>query len=460
MSELFDVIVIGSGPGGYVAAIRAAQLGFKTACVEKDPYLGGVCLNVGCIPSKALLQSTELYYKMVHHGKEYGIEGNIELNFAQMMKRKNSIVSGFNTGIASLFKKNKITKIQGTATFTSSETITVAGKEIRGKNFILATGSEPMPLPFLPFDEKKVISSTGALSLQEIPKKMIVVGAGVIGVELGSVYSRLGTEVHFIEFLDRICPTLDKGLSKALEHSLTKQGLTFALKTKVIQAKINDKVDLTIEKPNGGQEQISSDLVLVSIGRMPYTKELGLEAIGIKTDPKGFIPINGSFQTSLPHIFAIGDIVDGPMLAHKASEEGSAVAEILAGMKPHIEYIAIPNVVYTHPEVASVGLTVEQTKEMHISTKIGQFPMKANSRARASSDDEGFIKIISEEKTGRIIGVHIISAIAGELIAEATLAIENRLTVDQLANTCHPHPTFSEALKEAALSITKKALHI
>lgn len=461
MGESYDVIVIGSGPGGYVAAIRAAQLGLKTACVEKDPTLGGTCLNVGCIPSKSLLQSSELYAQIKHHSQEHGIQASASLDFAQMMKRKNQVVSGFNQGIQGLFKKNKITHIPGKATFTSETTISVEGQEVTGKHFILATGSEPTPLPFLPFDEKKVLSSTGALALETIPQKMVVVGAGVIGVELGSVYSRLGSEVIFVEFLDQICGTLDASLSKGLEQILTKQGLTFELSTKVVSAEVTDKgVTLTVEKPDKSTTQIAGDVALVSIGRRPYTDGLGLDKIGIKTDQRGFVPIDANFRTSHPHIYAIGDLVDGPMLAHKASEEGVAAVELIAGMQPHIEYIAIPSVVYTHPEVGSVGLAEAEAKAMNLSFKTAQFPLKANSRARCSGEDEGFVKILADSRTDVILGVHILSAHAGELIAEATLALEKRVTAKELGQVCHAHPTLSEALKEAALAISKSAIHI
>lgn len=457
MGESFDVLVIGSGPGGYVAAIKAAQLGLKTACVEKYPVLGGTCLNVGCIPSKCLLHSSEMYHQILHDGKTHGIEAEPKINFPQMMKRKGDVVASFNQGIQALFQKNKVTRIEGHATFKDLHTITVNGAEYTAKNFILATGSKPTPLPFLPFDEEKVLSSTGALALKEVPKKMIVVGAGIIGVELGSVYSRLGSEVHFVEFLDTICPTLDGAISKALQQTLTKQGLTFQLSSKVAGAEVTGSgVSVSIE----GGETLSADVVLVSIGRRPYTEGLGLEAAQITPNERGFLPIDANFRTSQPHIYAIGDIVDGPMLAHKASEEGVAVAEIIAGQSPHIEYIAIPSVVYTHPEVGAVGLTEEEAKAMGLSIKTAKFPFKANSRARCSGDDFGFVKMVADAQTGILVGVHIISAHAGELIAEATLALEKRATAADLARTCNAHPTLSEAFKEAALALTSKPIHM
>ncbi len=431
--------MIGSGPGGYVAAIRSAQLGLKTACIEKEKTLGGTCLNVGCIPSKVLLHDSER-----------------SQDFAKMIERKSKVISSFTSGIEGLFKKNKVEWIQGTATLTSPKTISVNGKTIETKHTILATGSEPISLPFLPFDEKKILSSTGALALKEVPQKMLIVGAGVIGVELGSVYKRLGSEVIFIEFLDRICPAFDYSLSKALLKSLAHQGMIFHLSHKVVKA---DGTTLTVQGPSG-EIQFSGDVILVAVGRKPYSEHLGLEKIGIQKDAKGFVQIDGAFRTSQPNIFAIGDLVEGPMLAHKASEEGIAVAELIAGHHPMIHYIAIPNVAYTHPELAAVGLTEEEVKARGLSYKVSQFPFKANSRARCIDDDEGFIKIIAEQMTHRILGAHMIGPNASELIAEATLAIQLKATADQLADTCFAHPTLSEALKEATLGLFKAPIHI
>ncbi len=436
---IYDVVVIGSGPGGYVAAIRSSQLGLKTACIEKNKTLGGTCLNVGCIPSKVLLHDS----------------ANSK-GFSEMMERKTKVVSGFTSGIELLFKKNKIDSFQGEGVFQDPHTISVGGQKIEAKYIILATGSEPISLPFLPFDEKKILSSTGALALSKIPKKMLIVGAGVIGVELGSVYRRLGSEVVFIEFLDRICPAFDGSLSKALQKSLTQQGMIFHLSHKVVQA---EGTNLTVEGPSG-TIQFSADVVLVAVGRRPFSRGLGLEKVGIQVDAKGFVPIDDSFRTSQPHIFAIGDLVDGPMLAHKASEEGVAVAELIAGHHPTLNYIAIPNVAYTHPEVAAVGLTEEEVKARNIPYKTSQFPFKANSRARCIDDDEGFIKIIAETSSRRILGVHMIGPNASELIAEGVLAIQLKATADQLADTCFAHPTLSEALKEAALGLFKAPIHI
>lgn len=451
----FDVVVIGSGPGGYVAAIRCAQLGMKTACIEKGP-LGGTCLNVGCIPSKALLHSSELYFKLSHEMPQHGIEiEKARFDFDKMMKRKQTIVTGFNQGIAALFKKNHITFIQGTGTLKSSTTISVEEKEMEAGAIILATGSEPISLPFLPIDEKKVVTSTGALSLTQVPKKMLVIGAGVIGVELGSVYNRLGSEVIFIEFLPKICPTMDDDISKAFQKILEKQGMKFHLNTKVTGAEVTgDKVVLKL-----GEESLEGDVVLCSIGRRPYTKDLGLENVGITLTEKGLIPVNGRFQTVVPAIYAIGDIIDGPMLAHKASEEGIAVAEILAGQNPILHYIAIPSVVYTEPEVAAVGLTEQEAKNLGLAVKTGSFPFAVNSRAKCTGEEEGLVKIVSDDKSDTLLGVHIVGAHASEIIAEAVLAVERKVTTLELANTPHAHPTLSEAVKEAALAVHKRPIH-
>ncbi len=453
---MYDVAVIGSGPGGYVAAIRCAQLGLKTICVEKDPALGGTCLNVGCIPSKALLHSTELYDKLRHEAAANGvISGSLSFDIVKIMERKGQIVKGFNEGITWLFKKNKIDSLTGLAALTSPTSFTVGGKEITAKQIILATGSEPITLPFLPIDEKRIVTSTGALSLPSVPKRMLVIGAGIIGVELGSVYSRLGSQVVFVEFLDRICPTLDGSIARAFQEILQKQGLTFHLSTKVTSA---SGTTLTVEH-EGASRTLEADVVLVSIGRRPYTKGLGLEKVGIKPTDRGFIPINGRFQTSVPTIYAIGDVVDGPMLAHKASEEGIAVAEIIAGQNPSIEYMAIPSVVYTDPEVAAVGLTEEEAKKMGLDIKVGTFPFKANSRAKCTGEDKGMVKIIADSATDRLLGMHILGAKASELIAEGCVAIQKKATVLDIAHTPHAHPTLSEAVKEAALDVHKRAIH-
>ncbi len=436
---MYDVIVIGSGPGGYVAAIRAAQLGLKVACVDKRKELGGTCLNIGCIPSKALLHSTE------HPGT----------SFIEMMNRKTKIVTSFNDGIAALFQKNKITFIPGAATFISPTTIEVSGEKYEAKNFIIATGSEPTPLPFLPFDEKRIVSSTGALSLAKVPERLTIIGAGVIGVELGSVYARLGSKVTFLEFMDRICPTLDPSLSTELQKALTAQGMTFHLSTKVTGADITSQ-EITLRTPDSSY---STDVVLVAIGRKPYTSGLNLPSAGITLSPQGTIPINNRFQTSAPHIYAIGDVVDGPMLAHKASEEGTAVAELIAGLTPAVHYIAIPSVVYTTPEVASVGLTETEATTLGFTPKTGQFPFKINSRAKCTDELTGFVKVIADASTDKLLGLHILGAHASELIAVGCLALQNGLTATQLAHTPFAHPTLSEAIKEAALDVSRRALH-
>ena len=454
---MYDVVVIGSGPGGYVAAIRCAQLGLKTACIEKHTSLGGTCLNVGCIPSKALLHSSEFFWKIQHEGLEHGIElKDLSFNWKTIQSRKEGVVSGFTKGIDSLFKKHKIDRIAGHGTLKGPHTIAVGSEIVEAKSIILATGSEPIPLPFLPFDEKKILSSTGALALSTVPKKLLVVGAGIIGVELGSVYKRLGSEVTFIEFLDRICPAFDLEISKQLLKSLTAQGMVFNLNHKVIKAA---GTTLTVSGADG-EKNFSADAILVAIGRRPYSEGLGLESVGIQKDAKGFIPIDASFRTSQSNIFAIGDLVEGPMLAHKASEEGIAVAELLAGHKPLVDYLSIPNVAYTYPEVSSVGLTEEEAKAKKIPYKTGKFPFKANSRARCTGDDEGFVKMIAEAESHRLLGVHIIGPHASELIAEAVLAMHMKATVDQIADASQAHPTLSEALKEAALSVFKSPIHI
>ncbi len=465
MAKQFDVVVVGAGPGGYVAAIRCAQLGLKTACIEKRGSLGGTCLNVGCIPSKTLLHSTELLSKIRREGKLLGIEGErVEAHFPRMMERKQEVIRSLNEGIKALFKKNQISHFAGAGSFSSSHSITVSQgatkEEIEGKSFILATGSEPTPLAFLPFDERRVLSSTGALSLDKVPRKMVVVGAGVIGVELGSVYSRLGTEVIFVEFLDRVCPTLDPGLSKALLSSLTKQGMQFHLSSKVMGADISSKeIHLQVETSDKSSLSLQTDTVLVSIGRRPYTQGLALDKAGIVVDAKGLIPVDGQFRALVPHIYAIGDIIDGPMLAHKASEEGIVVAEIIAGQSPSLDYLAIPNVVYTSPEVASVGLSEAEAKNLGFSVLTGQCSFSANPRAKCSAEEEGFVKILADAATDTILGIHIIGPHASELIAEGCLAFSRRVKVKELSSVCHAHPTLSEVLKEAALSIHKKAIH-
>lgn len=464
--EEFDVVVIGSGPGGYVAAIRAAQLGLKTACVEKDPPLGGTCLNVGCIPSKTLLHATETLWKLRHNGQKMGLKcPDIGFDFPVMQKERVDVIQGFNKGIEGLFKKNKITRFLGLGSFLSPQEINVQnGSEktvIRAKNTILATGSEPVPLPFLPFDEKTILSSTGALALEKVPSSLLVVGAGVIGVELGSVYSRLGTKVQFIEFLDRICPTMDAGISMHFQQILRAQGMQFSLSTKVIGGTISEnRVQIQVEGVENKEKQThTADAVLVSIGRRPYSKGLALEKAGLALTPKGQLAVDNNFRTSHPSIYGIGDLIDGPMLAHKASEEGVAVAEIIAGQKPSVHYIAVPNVIYTFPEVAAVGLTEEEAKGFGLPIRTGTFYFKANSRARCNAEEEGFIKILAHETTDRIVGIHILGPQASELIAACTIAVHEGLTADELAAIPFAHPTLAEAIKEAALATKKRAIH-
>jgi dihydrolipoamide dehydrogenase len=463
----FDVIVIGSGPGGYVAAIKAAQLGFKTACIEKYPALGGACLNVGCIPSKSLLHSSELYYKMTHEAKEHGIEcKEISLDFPRMMEKKKQVVQGFNVGIEGLFKKNKVEKFYGKASFISPHEIKITheklGQEqtLSAKYFIIATGSKPTSLPFLPFDGKQILSSTEMLSLASIPKTLLVIGAGIIGVELGSVYARLGSDVVFLEFLDKICPTLDQAVSKALQASLEKQGLKFLLGAKVTKGAVHSgKISIEAEI-QGTLKTFDAERVLVAVGRKPYTEGLGLETLGITLTNKGMIPVDDNFRTAQSHIFAIGDVIEGPMLAHKAEEEGIAVAEILAGQQPSLEYMTIPSVVYTYPEVACVGLSEEEAKAKGLSVKIAQFPLKANSRAGCTGEGTGMVKMIADADSLQILGVHIMAPHAGELITEGVLAMTHRMSAKEIAHSMHAHPTFSEALKEVALMLSSKAIHL
>lgn len=464
----YDVTVIGSGPGGYVAAIRCAQLGLKTAIIEKYNSLGGTCLNVGCIPSKALLDSSEHYHNASHTFKEHGIDlENLKVNFGQMIQRKRDVVSQTVQGIDFLMKKNKIDVKTGLGSFVDKNTIKITaedGKEeqITTKNTIIATGSKPGTLPFIKLDKERIITSTEALELKEIPKHMIVIGGGVIGLELGSVYSRIGSEVTVVEYMDRLIPGMDGTMSKELQRVLKKQGFNFNLSTKVTSVERNgDEVVVKAEDKKGKEIEIKGDYCLVSVGRVPYTKGLGLDKVGIKTDKAGRIEVDEHLQTGVEGIYAIGDVIKGAMLAHKAEEEGVFAAETIAGQKPHINYLLIPGVVYTWPEVASVGYTEEQLKENGREYKVGSFPFKASGRARASMDLDGQVKVLADKETDEILGVHMTGPRAADMIAEAVVAMEYRASAEDVARMSHAHPTFTEALKEACLAATgDRALHV
>ena len=465
MAEKFQAIVIGGGPGGYVCAIRLAQLGIKTACIESRGTLGGTCLNIGCIPSKSLLNLSENFHKAKNFSK-IGIEvGEVKLNLQKMMQNKDKSVTDLTKGVEFLFKKNKVTYFQGTGKLKSKSEITIIDKEnkeknIQSDNIIISTGSEPVSLPGIEFDEEKIISSTGALSLKSVPKKMVVVGGGYIGLEMGSVWSRLGSEVHVVEFLDHITPGMDKEISNEFMKILKKQGLNFHLQTKVEKiSKSKNGVIIETSGKEGKKIKFESDVVLISVGRKPYTKNLNLEKMGIKLDEKKRIKVNKNYQTNIPNIYAIGDVIEGPMLAHKAEEEGIAVAELISGQSGHVNYEVIPGVVYTTPEVASVGKTEEQLKEKNQKYKIGKFPFMANSRAKAIDEPDGFVKILADATTDKVLGVHLIGPHAGELIAEMAIAMEFGASSEDIARTCHAHPTFSEAVKEAALSVEKRQIH-
>ena len=463
MSKQFDLIVIGAGPGGYVAAVRGAQLGMSVAIVEKRKTLGGTCLNVGCIPSKALLDSSEHYHQAAEKFEVHGIKtGKLSVDFKQMIKRKQDVVDTTTKGIDYLMSKNKIEVLTGTATFKDVTTITVDKKDYSAGKILIATGSEPTPLPPVPFDGKRIISSTEALELPAVPKSMIVVGGGVIGVELASVYARLGTKVTIVEFMDRLIPTMDKELGKGLQKSLKKLGMEFAFQTKVTGAKTTKTgVTLTAEDKKGQTVEFKGEYALVAIGRRPYTADLGLENIGIALDERGRVPINGDFQTTVPSVYAIGDVVQGAMLAHKASEEGVVCVEKMAGQKPHFDHNLIPGVVYTWPEVAAVGKTEEELKSESVDYKVGKFPFKASGRARASEESDGFIKVLSDKQTDEVLGIHMIGPRAADMIASAVTSMEYRASAEDMARTCAAHPTFAEAIKEAALDATdSRPIHL
>ena len=465
MSEKFQVIIIGSGPGGYVCAIRLAQLGIKTACIESRGTLGGTCLNIGCIPSKSLLNLSKNFHK-AKDLSNLGVEvGKVKLNLKKMMQNKDKAVTSLTKGIEFLFKKNKVTHFKGIGSFKSSTQISIIDNQkketiIETEKTIISTGSEPVSLPSIQFDEKIIVSSTGALSLKVVPKKMVIVGGGYIGLEMGSVWSRLGAEVHVIEFLDHITPGMDKEISKEFMKILTKQGINFHLQTKVDSIKKNNKgASISTTHKDGKKINFKCNIVLISVGRKPNIKNLNLEAIGVELDDKKRVKTDKNFETSIKNIYAIGDVKEGPMLAHKAEEEGIAVAEMIAGQSGHVNYDIIPGVIYTSPEVASIGKTEEQLKELNKKYKVGKFPFMANSRAKAIDEPEGFVKILADEKTDKVLGVHMIGPHAGEMIAEMAVAMEFGASSEDIARTCHAHPTFSEAVKEAALSVDKRAIH-
>ncbi|MCG8506094.1 MAG: dihydrolipoyl dehydrogenase [Sphingomonadales bacterium] len=469
MSEdAFDVVVIGAGPGGYVAAIRAAQLGLKTACVEKRATLGGTCLNVGCIPSKALLHASELYHEAAHGMAKYGVKAEkVSVDLKAMLKYKDDGVAALTQGVEFLFKKNKIEHIAGAGRLTAKDTIEVAlnaggSRTITAKNTIIATGSDVASLPGIEIDEKQIVSSTGALELAKVPKHLVVIGAGYIGLEMGSVWGRLGAKVTVVEFLDRITPGMDAEIAKNFARILKKQGLEIKTGHKVTGVKkLKTSVTVTVEPAKGGDtSDIKCDVVLVSVGRRPYTDDLGLDAVGVAMDDHGRVKVDGSFATNVPGIWAIGDVIEGPMLAHKAEDEGMACAENIAGLTGMVNHDVIPGVVYTMPEVAGVGKTEEELKEAGVDYKVGKFPFSANSRAKANLQTDGLVKILADAKTDRVLGVHMIGVDAGNMIAEAAIAMEFGACSEDIALTCHAHPTHTEAVKEAALAVHGRAIHI
>ena len=466
MEKNFDLIVIGGGPGGYVCAIRASQLGLKTACVESRGTLGGTCLNIGCIPSKSLLNLSENFQKAKKDFNQQGIEiDNIKLNIDKMMSNKNKSVSILTKGVEFLFKKNKVTYIKGKGVIFSKNDVVVYNdnkkENFKTKNIVIATGSTATSIPGINIDEKNIISSTGVLSLNKVPKKLVVIGGGYIGLEMGSVWSRLGSEVTVIEYLDHITPGMDLEISKEFQKILNKQGINFKLESKVksIKNRSNSATVEYIDNKTSKTTTIEADKVLVSVGRKPYTEGLNLSKIGIYKDDKGRIKVNKKFQTSVENIYAIGDVIKGPMLAHKAEDEGIAVAEILAGQAGHVNYDVIPGVIYTSPEVATVGKTEEQLKSENKSYKVGKFPFLANSRAKVNNETEGFVKILADKTTDKVLGVHIIGPHCGDMIAEMALAMEFGASAEDIARTCHAHPTHTEAIKEAALAVDKRPIH-
>ncbi len=464
----YDLVIIGTGPGGYVCAIRAAQLGMKTAVIEKRAAHGGTCLNVGCIPSKALLHASHLFEEAGTHFKTLGIDvGNPKLDLKAMLAHKDDAIEGNTKGIEFLLKKNKIDAFHGTGKILAAGKVSVTGEdgkvqEIETKNIVIATGSDVVSLPGIEIDEKRIVSSTGALDLAEVPKKMVVIGGGVIGLEMGSVWRRLGAEVTVVEFLDRILAGMDGDVATQFQRMLQKQGMAFKLGSKVTSAKASDKsVKLTVEPAKGGDaETIEADIVLVAVGRKPYTEGLGLEEAGVKLDDRGRVEIDAHYATNVQGIYAIGDVVTGPMLAHKAEDEGVALAELIAGKAGHVNYGIIPNVVYTYPEVASIGKTEEELKEAGTAYNVGKFPFTANGRAKANLQTDGFVKILADKETDRVLGAHIVGPEAGDLIHEIAVGMEFGASSEDIARTCHAHPTLSEAVREAALAADKRALHM
>ncbi|EAA26462.1 dihydrolipoyl dehydrogenase [Rickettsia sibirica] len=456
----FDLVVIGSGPAGYTGSIRAAQLGMKVACIEKSDTLGGTCLNIGCIPSKVLLNSSEKYEAALKHFENIGIIADVKLDLQKMLANKDKVVLDLTQGIESLFAKNKVTRIKGEAKISSSNIVEVNKEQIKAKNILITTGSSVIEIPNIKIDEEFIVSSTGALKLSKVPENLIVVGGGYIGLELGSVWRRLGAKVTVIEYAPSIVPMLDKEIATQFMKLQQKQGIEFKLNTKVLSAEVKSgKVNLTIEE-DGKSSVVTSNVVLMAVGRKAYTQNLGLESVGIITDKQGSIEINDRFQTAISNIYAVGDVVKGAMLAHKAEEEAVAAVEIMAGQAGHVNYNLIPSVIYTYPEVASVGETEEQLKEKGINYKVGKFPFLANSRARAIGSTEGMVKILADSKTDRVLGAHIIGADAGTLIAALTAYMEFGAASEDIARTCHAHPTLSEAIKEAALSVDKRTINM
>ncbi len=461
----YDLIIIGSGPGGYVMAIRAAQLGMKVACVEKDPTLGGTCLNWGCIPSKTLLDSSEHFHlaktRFAHHGIKVA---GVELDLPTMMKRKDEVVSGLTKGVAFLFKKNKIASIRGTGEITAVGQVSVTAPDgskssLTTKNIVIATGSASVQIPGFAFDGKNIITSTEAIALPAVPKRLVIIGAGVIGLELGSVWRRLGSEVTVLEFLDRIAPAMDREMTSLLQRSLEKLGLKFQFTTAATSAKVTDN-EVTIDFKQGDKTgQIKADVVLVAVGRRPFTTGLGLEKAGVKLSPRGFVEVDAHYQTNVPGIYAIGDVIGGLMLAHKAEDEGVALAELLAGHAGHVNYNAVPGVIYTDPELASVGKTEEELKAAGVQYKVGKFPFAANGRAKAMDSTEGLVKILADAATDRLLGMHILGPRASDIITEGAVAIEFGASAEDLARSVHAHPTLPEAIKEAAMAVAGRAIH-